>query len=528
VAVTWPLALRPATITLPNGDVYGNTWAMAWVAHQARADPLHLFDSNIYHPHRRSLAFAESLLPQAALGAPVRMLGGSPLLAHNLVLLLTFPLSGLGAFLLARELSRSVPGAFLAGLAFTTCAYRFHHLVHVQSLSIQWLPFALLFLVRSMREGRRRDLAGLVLFSLLQALSSGYYAVLTAAALGLALAGGARAAWRRRTLAPTLAALVAAGAVAGAAYLPYRALRKDQERLTDRTLSRDLPAQRRWSAGWSSYLDPGIYVASPHLLLLARRFASPEPLYAGALVLVLAGTGLAWGRSRRDVALAGLLALAGVLFSLGPEVSLGELSLPGPWRLVRALPGGALLRTPGRFGILAVLAADLLAAFGWAAVTGRLRFRLARPLTALAAVLIVVEAFPVGLAGQLRPPEPAPWTAEWLARAPRAPVLELPWDEETQGRGAVYIYWSTRHWQPMVNGWGGFEPHGNLALGRVGRRWPSAPAAGEMRRWGVRYVVVHTADVPPAQRARLLTSELPRGVYLVAALEDDRIYALDP
>jgi len=124
--------------------------------------------------------------------------------------------------------------------------------------------------------------------------------------------------------------------------------------------------------------------------------------------------------------------------------------------------------------------------------------------------------------------EPVPWTADWLARAPRGPVLELPWDDDTRWRGASYVYASTRHWQPMVNGWGSFDPHGNLALGAVGLRFPAGPAAGELRRAGVRYVVVHTADVRPAQRARLLSGELPRGVHLVAAYGDDRVYVIDP
>jgi hypothetical protein len=41
-------------------------------------------------------------------------------------------------------------------------------------------------------------------------------------------------------------------------------------------------------------------------------------------------------------------------------------------------------------------------------------------------------------------------------------------------------------------------------------------------------VVVHTADVRPAQRARILSGELPRGVHLVAALGDDRGYVIEP
>src|SRR4029077_12562144 len=108
---------------------------------------------------------------------------GSPLLAYNVVFLLSFALSGLATFLLASELSGSRGAGFLGGLAFGFFSYRWHHIVHLQSLSTQWLPLALLFARRTLTRGGRVDLAGLTLFSLLQVLSSGYYALLLAIAV---------------------------------------------------------------------------------------------------------------------------------------------------------------------------------------------------------------------------------------------------------------------------------------------------------------------------------------------------------
>ena len=149
VAMTWPLARAPQAQLHGNADVLGNAWAVSWVARQVVRDPLHLFDSNMYFPHTKSLAYAESLLPQGLQALPVRAMGGSVALAYNLVLLLTFPLSGLGAALLARELGAAKGPALLAGLGFAFCAYRWDHIVHVQSLSTGWLPIAILLLVRT-------------------------------------------------------------------------------------------------------------------------------------------------------------------------------------------------------------------------------------------------------------------------------------------------------------------------------------------------------------------------------------------
>jgi hypothetical protein len=105
-------------------------------------------------------------------------------------------------------------------------------------------------------------------------------------------------------------------------------------------------------------------------------------------------------------------------------------------------------------------------------------------------------------------------------------VLELPWNEFEEG--ALYLYWSTVHWQPMINGYGSYEPTGNRGLGLVGRRWPTPYSSRVLRASGVRYVVVHTDRVSPAQRERLLSAEpLPAGVKLGAVFGEDRLYVID-
>ena len=92
---TWPLASAPATLSRnDNADTMLNEWVIAWVAHQVVRDPLHLFDANIFYPEPRTLAFSKHLFVPAMLSAPVLWLGGSPVLAHNLLLLLGFALTG--------------------------------------------------------------------------------------------------------------------------------------------------------------------------------------------------------------------------------------------------------------------------------------------------------------------------------------------------------------------------------------------------------------------------------------------------
>ena len=208
----------------------------------------------------------------------------------------------------------------------------------------------------------------------------------------------------------------------------------------------------------------------PHQAWLAGKVASNEPLFPTTIVLALTILGAPlWLRNRR-VRWAAVLLAAGILLSLGPTVSIGGATVPGPFNLLRLLPGGALLRTPSRLGVLALLGFALLAAASWAALERRIPR--AQLWSALAIAAVIAETYPVGLARSVASLAQPPPTAQWLAAAPIGPVLELPWDHETADYGATYIYWSTYHWQPMVNGWGAFEPRGPFGYGVLGKLFP--------------------------------------------------------
>jgi len=143
-----------------------------------------------------------------------------------------------------------------------------------------------------------------------------------------------------------------------------------------------------------------------------------------------------------------------------------------------------------------------------------------------AGAVVTLEAWPVDLAGLVRPFPRAPAGVEWRRSAAPGVVLELPWD--TPGQSALYLSWSTRHWQRMVNGFGSFDPPGSIGAGLMGRRWPSPYAAAQFRKRGIRYVVVHVEWVDPGPRARVLDTELPDGVRLEADFGTERVYAIDP
>ena len=121
-------------------------------------------------------AFTEHLLAAYPIAAPLIWLTGNAILAHNVVLLLAFPLNGLAAYLLAREVTGSSLASFIGGLAFAFAPYHSTHLSHIQTLMAFGMPLALLGLHRYLA----RRPGALLLFGvgwLITALSNAYMLV---------------------------------------------------------------------------------------------------------------------------------------------------------------------------------------------------------------------------------------------------------------------------------------------------------------------------------------------------------------
>ncbi len=286
--LTWPLVAVLGSAVVDVGDPLFLAWTLAWDLHALATAPLRLFDANIFYPSRWTLAFSDHLLGLLPLAAPAALAGGSPVLVHNVVLLATFPLTGLAMFWLVRELTGRPGAGLVAAVLYAFSHYRFAHLSHVQLLSHFWLPVLLLALHRTVaRGGRWRDfvLAGAAFVG--QALTSGYYAYFAAAAVTIFAVWAAAPASR-----PPLARLAGRGAITAVAaavllapaVLPYYVARREFG------LVRPLSELHDYAARPASYLilPPG------HPWSQALEAGGPRSegsLFPGAVTLALALAG---------------------------------------------------------------------------------------------------------------------------------------------------------------------------------------------------------------------------------------------
>jgi hypothetical protein len=296
VLLAYPLSIDPGGRLLSaSPDTLLMMWMLMWDTHAITHQPFSIFDANIYYPQQDTLAYSENLIGSAGFAAPFLWLTASPVLAINIVALLSCVLCGVGTWLLARRVGVSRAGATLAGLVFAFSPPRFLRLGQIHLTTIQWIPFALAFLHAYFDGGRKAHLRIAIAFFTLQALTSGHGAVyLIVATAGLiayrVLLGEPIAVFKRvRDFGFTGAVLLAPALLI---ILPYRRVQLDM-------------GLRRWLVDWPSPFSS--LLASPahlHALVLSLfpgariNETASAYLFPGYIPLVLAGAAVILLRRR--------------------------------------------------------------------------------------------------------------------------------------------------------------------------------------------------------------------------------------
>ncbi len=350
IVFTFPLSTSPASTALDLGpDTRLFLWTLSWDVHAFVHAPLAIFDANIFFPQLRTLAYSEHQIGSALIAAPVLLATGDPLLAMNLTLLLSCLLSGLGAFVLARELGLGLAGAWFCAIVFAFAPPRLLRLGQLHLATVQWIPFCLALVHRFARGGTTRHAVGAALLFTLQAWSGGQSGLFLALSVASLLLYSLVSASFRPTSSWWRDALLAAGIVAGLnapMALPYFQVRSELG------LSRSLAEAQVWSPNAESF------AASPsHAHRWLRRTLGWEDrverhamafLFPGMIPIVMGLLAL-FKRKRAPVARArpwtrwldatalGFVALAALIEAAG-GVRFGALSASGGGRaLVLAL-----------------------------------------------------------------------------------------------------------------------------------------------------------------------------------------------
>jgi hypothetical protein len=525
VVMTWPLVTDISRLgrTANSGDARYAVWNVAWVANALLEYPTRLYDANIFHPHRHTLAYSEANVGAGLIALPAWAATRNPFTAHNVVVLFSFVSSFVATFLLVSRLVRDELAAATAGVLYAFCPYLFSHTAHIQLLLAFGIPLSMLAFHQLVDTPTPLRGVWLGLALTAAALSCAYYGIFAGMMVGSGTFSYAfsRHAWRdlRYWRAIAIGAAVSLGIVVPF-FLPYLAIQEETG------FARSLNDARAYAATFTSYLASG---AKAHrwMLPLIGRWGG-EVLFPGFIALALAALGTAAvlrgrrernasqpDRDRETAIFYGSIAIVSFWATLGPAAGLYTV-------LYYALPVFSFLRAPGRMGIVVVLCLALFAAYGVRLLRETFR-RQSLAVGIAAAVLALVDLQQIPFDWRVERPFPRPYMV--LATLPRGAVTEFPFHDQ---RIHFHLHTtpmlrSTVHWQPLVNGYSDHIPRDFREIAPRLASFPSRDAFAVMRERRVRYFTIDRARYGEATaadvEARLV--EFQRHVKLI--VDEDRV-----
>lgn len=483
-----------------EGDGLGNIWNLWWTNKaitELHQSPWHT--TFLYYPYGTSL-LSHTLNPFNGVMAIVLMRFMNPVHVHNFIVVFTFVSSGVTAFFLAREFTKSFPACLLAGFIFTFSEYHFAHAQgHLNLLSMEWIPLFMLCWYRLITKPR--IVTGLcsagVLFLVLLC---DYYYFLYCVIGGLLVfiwhwirsrdwLFFLRSNYRRALSAFLVATLLTSGPLVVSLLI---------------LVVRDTPLGAHDPASFSLDLL-GLFVPGRYW-----RFSELTSFYWGGLndrVEKSVHLGFAvffvlvyvWIRRKKLHEAVGLWFLVFVVFAvlaLGPVIHIGGHGIGFPLTpyivFEKLIPGMSLGGMPVRMVAMAILAASVLTAVGFADLLRRERSSQSVALLAIVLVVLVFEYLPGPLPARVNP---LPDFVRELKKLPDGAIYDV--------RSSKFhaMYYQTVHQRPMAFGYISRPPRSvDAKSSELRRGFEMGDYEKLYREYGFRYLI------------------LPRDMNLVAAL----------
>lgn len=506
----WPQLVNMRAVPDP-GDPFFSAWRLAWFAHQIVTSPAHLFDANILYPRPLTLAYSDALLLQGLAAAPFIWLGADPLVVANTLLVAAFPLTALGFFFAAWRLTGDLRAAFIAGLMGGLYPFHFEHYSHLELQYFMWVPLAIVALLRSLAEPRPSTALVFALLVAAQWLSSLYFGVML---LTFLVPFGALV-WTGWRVRPSVAMARHAALACGVMVVPIAIATAPYLASQDARGDRPVEVILNYSATPQDYSTA--HRRSVHYGWFPRPHTSERELFPGITPLLFGAAGMA-----PPLRVSAIATLVSGALALDWSFGLRGLTYPSLHRWLTPYRG---MRVPARFAVLFGSALVLLSAFGLARLFRRLGGVAAGVVFAVLCAGVLIDLRPrLSLSEHWRNPPNIYGSVTpdmVLAEFPMGPQWDL-----------AYMYFSTKHWARMLNGYSGYLPEPYMVLQRELEEFPGGDTLARLKREGSTHVTVNCRFFPGLGRCRAIIAALDEShaVDLVAAgtweENDVRLYAL--
>ncbi len=335
--------------------------------------------------------------------------------SYNILFLLSFILSGLGAYLLCFYFTKNKTASFLAGMLFAFSPFHVYQstIAHAGTMHQEWIPFFILFLFKFFEEFKFKYFALSVVFLSLIALTEHHLLAFTVLFLGIFLAYklitqlrvlGNKKFWMYAVFSAMIMVIVSFSLFS---------------------------SMFRIASSENNFLDPGIKSARKYAMKPLDPLAPPKahslwpevnlgintfllgerkedrPYFIGYLtfgVILFMLAALIYRKKWKIITKdnAGISLLQGLLFwvittvlfyifALGPQIKTGDQKIFMPYYLIyEYLPFYENIRTTGRLFVYAMLGVSLLFAYGMVLLINRYPYK-RNVLAGIFAVVILLE-----------------------------------------------------------------------------------------------------------------------------------------
>jgi hypothetical protein len=545
---TYPTAVHLTDAIGGELDNLENYWNLWWTYRALLVEHQNPYFADVmYYPFGIPLYFHTYNFVNGVLSLPIQACCGTAA-AYNILNIFAFVMAGLGMYALVWYLTRQRVAAGIAGLVFAFSPYMALQLSVGEPfmLSLEWIPFYLLALLRGLRERWPwLVLAGLLLAVI--GLTDWYYLSFTVALTGVV---GIYELARLRSWRGVLAAagrLALVGAVFAALMAPVL-VPAILEALRDPYAVRPIDDSIYHTTDLLAFFLPSMFHplwgqwASRILLSWFDPNALPGVATLGyaAMALALVGVARDWRRS----ALFALIFAVFFVLALGPYLQVNGVNsytaghpIPLPYLLYHKLPFMNLARFPTRFVAIVMLAFAVLVGNGvawlWSRPWLQRRSVAARAgAAALLALAVLFEYWPAPFRiTPVGPEQVSPFYRQLASDPAHYAILEVPYTTRTSmfyqtyhGKATVYGHIA----RPQVHPWLDARVFGPLL--KVAPPTPQIGADTGPQAWRdalacqqVRYVVFYKQGAAPSSRARKLEQAIFPGV--APAYEDATLRA---
>ncbi|NIO44340.1 MAG: hypothetical protein GTN36_02190 [Candidatus Aenigmarchaeota archaeon] len=174
IFMTYPLVFNMNSSLPSGGETYVFVWNL-WHTKKALFEGNNLFFTNyIFYPKGESLVFHSFSMFNSLLSIPLQIFFNLTT-TYNILFLLSFILTGFGTYFLIFYLTKNRKAGFISGLLLAFFPYRFVHIAHLNLLTLQWVPFFILYFIKTFKERTIKNAILSSIFLTFTALSSWYY-----------------------------------------------------------------------------------------------------------------------------------------------------------------------------------------------------------------------------------------------------------------------------------------------------------------------------------------------------------------